>query len=234
MYSSILKLTWFYIIKSVTNTIFNKIPSVNDFNWIGQKPIKSLWKRMYIVHDLKIKKNSDLIILSYKNLIKFISEKYLEDVFYIENKRLYFKGICKQLVTRNTSTEVSLLKHSMLNTIPHEVMQIKLFSDSGFYMESSITHGEVSKIEKLDMISRKIDKMIFDFKKNGSNLSRVQIDHTHPSLDLALITNEKIKYFFNGLSESDYKFANLIRNHILKPVTIRAISPCGWTYSATI
>jgi hypothetical protein len=63
---------------------------------------------------------------------------------------------------------------------------------------------------------------------------KIEIIHTHPSLDFILETDGQQSYLYvNGLSQSDLELAKLISQNVKVLVTVKAVTHARLSYSTT-
>lgn len=139
-----------------------------------------------------------------------------------------------QLITPATSVEDNLLQCSLQYFIPHEVCQIVVKSKSGGKYLSSVCHGLFFSFGN----EKRINKMIVRTLKNNNlsygDIEKIEIIHTHPSIDFVLETHEDESFLYlNALSESDLNLAQFLSNQWKSLLTIKAVTHSQLSFSAT-
>ncbi|MBL6990447.1 MAG: hypothetical protein ISR65_11740 [Bacteriovoracaceae bacterium] len=212
--------------------LFSNIPNINDYNWYGGAPHKSLWKRMFSLYPINLAKNGSLMLLNYDLLLKLWEKNLLTSIFYKKHNKLY---LCKddQLVTNSSIDQIQLLTHARLTTSPREVVQIKVHTLGGTPVYSKITYGKNNSVDCIKGLMQKIQTIIHHTKTQGQNIVEIQINHTHPSLDFIANEGDNLKFILNGLGKQDCITGAQLCQFIDYPLTISAITPGQLTYSKT-
>jgi hypothetical protein len=125
-----------------------------------------------------------------------------------------------------------LLKNSY-SSIPIEVARVKVFGKYGECIISNLIKGNMSGSISKEEIETGIHKSIFQAKKEGWKISKVQVSHTHLSFEYITKLPSRTYYYFNGLSKSDMRVGNELSQFLDYPLTIRSVLPSGLCYSYT-
>lgn len=193
--------------------------SVDDYNWIGEKPSESLFQNLY-KHSIESRsalpeKGTTLTRLSLSDMPDLIYS--LKDDF--------------QIIEPSTAEEKALLVASTLDTNPHEVGQLFIKTDKKAFA-SQLLHGNGKQLNvDFEEVSDSLYKQVF---AGEFDLVQVTFIHTHPVIQFSWKTSDgKQKTKFAPLSAADIR---TMRHASLRyftgiPVRIKAVSPEGFTYS---
>jgi hypothetical protein len=144
--------------------------------------------------------------------------------------RSFINGV-QQLITPLEDREKILLKYSSLLFNPHEVFQLKVLDQWGHEHYSKVRHGNTSSFGTSEYINNEIIKFEQQLRRNKIQITNMDILHTHPSVDMKIITSHKTAIIQNGLSISDIKLYQSIKNEYDFKINIKAILPNNISYS---
>jgi hypothetical protein len=136
-----------------------------------------------------------------------------------------------QLISFATQQERKLLQESISLGVPHEVCQITLTTSSGEQKRSAIFHGGLFSVATEKLFWTKIAELLGDHKRD--DVKRIEIIHTHPSIDFILETNQDESFIYlNGLSQQDLQLAQNISKKYSGILKIKAVTHSELSYSA--
>jgi hypothetical protein len=206
----------------------------DNFKWAYERPSFFLWKRFQILHPHLISKKQSLALLNYEHLRRFVSQEGRFQSLSMSEGRIFFykKEVGNQLVTRNQGDEKKLLKLSSLNFYPHEVGQIQIITRQKTY-SSKAFHGCINQVGSFNKILNETQKLLYLAKSEGADIQKVELKHTHPTIDLLADDGEELKLILGGLSSKDVLMAKAISQYIECKISIKAITP-SFSYSLEI
>ncbi len=139
-----------------------------------------------------------------------------------------------QLITPANCREEKLLSQSLKFFVPHEVCQIVVKTKSGDMFESSVCHGLFFSFGDSSRINRMIIKTLRTNDIEKSAISKIDIIHTHPSIDFILETNKQESFLYlNALSKSDLNMAGHVSKQWNNLITIKAVTHSQLSFAAT-
>lgn len=139
-----------------------------------------------------------------------------------------------QLITPATSTEDNLLSGSLKYFIPHEVCQIVIKCKGGEKYLSSIAHGLFFSFGSEKRINKMITHTLSKNNLTYGDIEKIEIIHTHPSIDFVLETQEQESFLYlNALSKSDLNLAQHLSNQWNALLTIKAVTHSQLSFAVT-
>jgi hypothetical protein len=201
-------------------------PQRADFCWKGKMPSYLLWKKFWHLGN-RIPDDVFAKILSFKDL-KRIAGKNLS----LNQGDWILKKIRKQQLRANGDYEKFLLAKSAVTIFPHEVFQIRAIGKFGEVFSGRVFHGGIDRIGSKEMLLKEIRKLICIAKKKGASIASIEINHTHPTLEVIYHNSKKTYATFSCLSERDIQFVEEISPFLDFSLKIRAITPAlNYTYT---
>lgn len=201
------------------STLFNSLiwpwfspqnKALSTHSWVGSRPTFALWVKFILKTGIRPGKKHKVALLDYWSIKE------------LEQESDYFDG---QNICENGEEEEILLNKSMLGIFPHEVFQIKIRTSSGHIIEGPVFHGTPEKSSTYNELRKIIKQLVFKTRTEGYQIVEVELVHTHPSLEVMIISGDDHKFIFNGLSKTDCTTGQRLAEFLDYPLLLRAITP---------
>ncbi len=196
----------------------------------------SIWLILFTFLRLKrpLRWGKDIYPLNFSLLRELVRGKFYQQELTrkAEGPAFYFHQW--QLISPVNSREQKLLDVALEWWVPREVAQIVIRCKSGAIFESTILRGgffSCSSFQKVDLF---LVGMLKQFNLLKSDISKIEILHTHPSIDFILETTKQQSFLYlNALSPSDLAFAQLLSKNFETLVTIKALTHSALAFSVS-
>ncbi len=209
-----------------------KIFSIPEpMNWFGETPDSRLEQKLLKLLPSSIPKDAEFIQLNYSLLEKLIHADAVSRDYDIIQDKVVKKGSFTQQVSPITEHDQELIEASMSQKIPREVLRISIYTESNEWYHSDIIMGNEKLVGNPIAIMDWIHEHTFYIRKLGHSIRSLHVDHVHPSLEAAVITEEKTITITNGLSQSDYEVGLRVSEYQMYPLFLSAIIPSGLKYT---
>jgi len=184
-------------------------------------------------YNIEFQKKSKVSVLSHGLLEKLLRTEKFKNIF-IENSRIYYNRFEKQEIIKNSDYENLLLEESSLDFFPHEVCQIRLITKQHKIYQSPLFHGTEDRSVDLTTLEKWIHKLDAKARKDGFDIHKIQINHTHPTLEFVEFFDdqfEQLSLSLSSLSKADIHVGHKLSEFWAYPIQLKAITPSGHYFS---
>lgn len=221
-------------LKFIAKSIKRFDPNRQKFFWIGRAPAWIMWERMTRLFGVELAENSKLSLLNFELLEELVTSLKFQNIFR-ESRRIIYHRTYEQEIFKNSTYEDLLLRESSLNYSPHEVCQIILLTKQHKVYRSPIFHGEEARAVDISTLENWIEKLDYKVRKDGFDVLRIQINHTHPTLEFVeYLAGEgnQCRLSLSGLSQADFEVGRRLAASFKHPIQLKAITPSGLFFSS--
>lgn len=190
--------------------LFLTDPFNNKDRWIGPRPTFALWIKFLWQTGMRLSHHARLALLDFDSLKT------------IQENNGHFGD---QAIEEHTENDRDLLKNSSLSLRPHEVYQIRIHSEEGEACTGPLRHGGIGHCSTLKDLACLIRQLCLKARKQGLSVTEVEIAHTHPSLEVLVVEEDRSRFVFNGLSKRDKETGETLAQFLDYPLRIKAITP---------
>ncbi|MCK5883104.1 MAG: hypothetical protein KAG61_05400 [Bacteriovoracaceae bacterium] len=199
--------------------------------WFGDEPDQRLVRKLNSILPETIPTDAELIQLEYSLLKKLIDADGVSRDYKYDGESIVKSGSFTQTVNPISDRDKDLIAEGLSGRDLREVLRISILTESNEWYHSDIITGSEKLVGDPITIMDWIHEHTFYIRKLGHSIRSLHIDHVHPSLEVVVVTDEKLISVTNGLSHSDYEVGLKVSEYQMYPLFLSAILPSGLKYT---